>query len=164
MTIQDWGAVGEMIGAVAIMVSLVYVGLQIRQSTQASRAATNQAFSAQYGALIETMTRADFRDIFWRGIKGLGNLKEGELVAFMGYVGSLLRMWEAFYYQMQDGTFDDKIFKSWLVLFVDTFGNAGVREFWAIRKHQFSDDFVNFVEQHLEGKTPRTMYPEKVQQ
>lgn len=34
MTIQDWGALGEVIGAVAVVASLVYLAIQIRQNTQ----------------------------------------------------------------------------------------------------------------------------------
>ena len=29
MSLQDWGAIGELLGGVAIIVSLLYVGLQI---------------------------------------------------------------------------------------------------------------------------------------
>lgn len=160
MTLQDWGALGELVGGFAIIVSLVYVGLQIKQSAQASRAATRQSFSTQYGDLISTMTRADFRDIFWRGVDNLRNLEGSELAAFFGYLGSLFRMWESFFYQKQEGAFDNKIFESWVALLVDTFGNAGVREYWAIRKHQFSDEFVEFVDQQIATTEPRPMYPD----
>jgi hypothetical protein len=34
MTIQDWGAVGEIIGAFGVIASLVYLAVQIRQNTQ----------------------------------------------------------------------------------------------------------------------------------
>jgi hypothetical protein len=34
MTIQDWGALGEIVGAVAVVASLVYLAVQIRQNTQ----------------------------------------------------------------------------------------------------------------------------------
>jgi len=30
MTLLEWGAIGELIGGVAIIVSLIYVGLQIK--------------------------------------------------------------------------------------------------------------------------------------
>ncbi len=33
MTIQDWGALGEIIGAIAVVASLVYLAIQIRQNT-----------------------------------------------------------------------------------------------------------------------------------
>lgn len=38
MTIQEWGAVGELIGGIAIIVSLLYVGFQIRQSNRFAKA------------------------------------------------------------------------------------------------------------------------------
>ena len=47
MTLQDWGALGELIGGIAIIISLIYVGVQLNLSNKATRAATNQAFSAQ---------------------------------------------------------------------------------------------------------------------
>lgn len=34
MTIQDWGAIGEIVGAIAVVASLVYLAVQIRQNTQ----------------------------------------------------------------------------------------------------------------------------------
>ena len=32
MTLVEWGALGELIGGVAIIVSLIYVGVQIKDS------------------------------------------------------------------------------------------------------------------------------------
>ncbi len=43
MTLLEWGAVGELIGGIAIIVSLMYVGLQVRDSNREARAATIQA-------------------------------------------------------------------------------------------------------------------------
>ena len=34
MTIQDWGALGEIIGALAVVASLVYLAVQIRQNSR----------------------------------------------------------------------------------------------------------------------------------
>ena len=43
MSLQDWGAIGELLGGVAIIVSLLYVGLQIKHGNRETRAATLQA-------------------------------------------------------------------------------------------------------------------------
>ena len=37
MTIQDWGAIGEIVGAVGVLVTLVYLARQIRHSTEVSK-------------------------------------------------------------------------------------------------------------------------------
>ncbi len=43
MSLQDWGALGELVGGAAIIVSLLYVGLQIKHGNREARAATMQA-------------------------------------------------------------------------------------------------------------------------
>ncbi len=43
MSLQDWGAIGELLGGVAIIVSLLYVGLQIKHGNRETRANTLQA-------------------------------------------------------------------------------------------------------------------------
>ncbi len=42
MSIQDWGAIGEVLGAIAIFVTLIYLATQIRQSNAASRTSSRQ--------------------------------------------------------------------------------------------------------------------------
>ena len=43
MKLEKWGVIAEMVGAAAIVVSLVFVGMEIRSNTQAAQAATFQA-------------------------------------------------------------------------------------------------------------------------
>ena len=40
LTLAKLGAIGEILGGLAVIISLVYVGLQIRQSADASRHST----------------------------------------------------------------------------------------------------------------------------
>ncbi len=158
MTLMEWGAMGELVGGVAIIGSLIYVGLQVKQGTQASRAATSQAFSSQYSELLLRATGADFRDVFWRGIRGLEELKGSETASFMAWMASVMRTLESFYYQKKEGTFLAEIFDSWMIQFIDLFDNPGVREYWVLRKHQFSADFVSYFDEQLATVTPSQMY------
>jgi len=42
LTLADWANIGEIIGAIAVVISLVYVGVQIRENTEEMRAANRQ--------------------------------------------------------------------------------------------------------------------------
>ena len=42
MTLQDLGSIGELISAIAVIVSLAYLAIQIRQNTRVARATTLQ--------------------------------------------------------------------------------------------------------------------------
>ena len=46
MTIQDWGAIGELVGAFAVLATLIYLSLQIKQSSKTQRAQTHQQMSS----------------------------------------------------------------------------------------------------------------------
>lgn len=158
MTLQDWGALGELIGGVAIIVSLIYVGLQIRQSTQTSRAATSQAYTSQFISSVSKLLEPGFSDIFWRGLPGLHDLHGGERVAFVSYISIVLRMFESFYLQEQDGTFDSRLFGGWSATYFDLFANEGPREVLAIRKHLFNAQFIEFLQNRLASAAPKDMY------
>ena len=48
MTLQDWGAIGEVIGAVAVVVTLIYLTKQIRLNTQAMEEGRKLALAQTY--------------------------------------------------------------------------------------------------------------------
>ena len=139
MSLQDWGALGELIGGVAIIVSLLYVGLQIKQGTDATYAAANQSFSAQFADMILQISKSELRDIFWRGITGLKNLQGSENAAFMVLMAPIFRTYETFYFERTEGRYRSKMWDGYAAQSNDLYNNEGVREYWAIRKHQFSD-------------------------
>ena len=49
MTLQDWSNLAQLIGAIAVVISLFYVGYQIKGNTSAVRSATAQAVHDNYG-------------------------------------------------------------------------------------------------------------------
>ncbi len=158
MSLQDWGALGELIGGVAIIVSLIYVGLQVRQGTKATYAATSQSFSAQYSGIMLKLAEAEVREVYWKGLAGLKNLQGSENVAFMALMASIFRMYETFYFEQVAGRFKSNMFDSWMTQLVDLFGNDGVREYCDMRKHNFSIEFVSFVEEIAAESTAKSMY------
>ncbi len=62
MTIQDWGAIGEMIGAIGVVVTLIYLTKQIRQNTlamdEARKLALAQTYQMRSDALQSMIVRA----------------------------------------------------------------------------------------------------------
>ena len=42
MTIQDLGAIGELIASVGVVVSLIYLAVQVRQNTRGIRTSAHQ--------------------------------------------------------------------------------------------------------------------------
>ena len=160
MTLIEWGALGELIGGIAIIVSLLYVGTQIKQNTKAARAAASQAFISMHAEITLHISRTkDFRDIYWRGLGGLSALQGSETAAFGAWTIHTFRAWESFYYQWKEGVFEDQLWAGWQRQFGDLFGYPGIQEIWAIRRHQFSDEFCELVDKLIASETSTALYP-----
>ena len=43
--LQKWALIAEVIGAVAVVISLIFVGIELRSNTEATRAATREAIN-----------------------------------------------------------------------------------------------------------------------
>ncbi len=165
MPLDQFANIAEISAAVLVIVSLIYVGAQIKQNTKATVTSTSQAFSYQFSILVSQLTRGkEFTDIYWRGLSGLSNLQGSETVAFGAWVMQTFRTWESFYYQWRDGAFDDRMWLGWKAQFCDLFGYPGVREMWAIRSHQFSEEFREVVEQQIISAESKPLYASQAAQ
>jgi hypothetical protein len=158
MTLQDLGALGELVGGLAIIISLIYVGIQIRQSTAASRSSSAQAFSKQYSDLNQMLVDPDIRRIFALGQSGIDELELHERVGFMAVLSSISRTLESFYFEQREGGLKKELYEGWLIQFLDLLLTKGGSEFWELRRHQYTNDFVVFLEQRISTHTARQLY------
>lgn len=159
MTLLEWGALGELIGGIAIIVSLIYVGAQIKQNTKATMIATSQDFIHMHSELVSPISdRKEFRDIYWRGLQGLSNLKGSESAAFIAWIIQTFRAWESYWFQWQEGVFDDRLWRGWQAQFCDLFIHVGAQEAWSLRRHQLSKEFQEYVDQHVVGASSKPLY------
>ena len=67
MTIQDLGAVGEFIGGVAVLVTLIYLAMQIKQNTNVHASLIRQNFyDATQRMMLHAVESTEFMELFNR--------------------------------------------------------------------------------------------------
>ena len=75
---MDWiavGAISEIVGAVALVLTLAYLALQVNHATQAARrAATERAVDSVREWSMTLIDNPDVADTYWKGTEGLENL------------------------------------------------------------------------------------------
>ena len=158
MTFQDFGSLGDAVGGIAVIISLLYVAVQIKQNTKAVTAATSQAFIAGFQEVASCLLNSEFSKTYVRGLKGLASLQDHEKVGFVIFCINSFRLWESYYYQRKDDVFDARIWTGFTSQLHDLFSYQGVMEVWAIRKHQFSEEFQQFVETINKNRSEHSTY------
>jgi hypothetical protein len=147
----DWtiiGSVGELVGAGAVVVSLLYVGRQVRDSTTATRAEAYQALVAQLISvqamvaqderLSGALHRAAFDDA------SLTDFSNADSMSLTLLFASQARIYESLFKQVSEGVLDESALEmlSGLVILQ----SRAWAESWKRLRSTLDKDFVAYAE------------------
>jgi hypothetical protein len=146
MTLQELGGLGEFIAAVAVVISLAYLAVQIRRNTGAVRSATEQgqvdAHTRYLGFLVQD---PELIRLLQRGASG-EPLDKNESLRLGFFFDVLFAQTQAGYFHYREGTISSeqwqtlhRIAARWLLL-------AAVQAWWAREKGIFRDDFIQYID------------------
>ena len=107
-TIQDLGSLGELVGAVVVVASLIYIGLQVKQNTMATRSATMQAIFQNTSETWRATTLDLDRTTQFYKISKSDNPTGPERIFASAYVLQTLRAHENIFYQLKYGMLDER--------------------------------------------------------
>ena len=135
------GAIGEIVGATAVVATLVYLAVQIRNSTRIARSATRQSI-AETAMAMGTDLVAD-RDLATALLADLKNQEVDEVdwtrLMARNYVG--MRHYENIHYQYLSGMLEEDEWQGFRRNLKSILKWRSMREYWRNESQYFSDAF-----------------------
>lgn len=155
MKLEKWALMSEIIGAVAIVVSLVFVGVQLQSNTSATRSATaSAASSATSGWYIAMGTSAQASALFFNFMNDPDSLTPEERIQAVFAVHGILVAFQTSFILANEGTLDSQIKDTILEAIVVVKDKPSFQYYWEQRQAFFYDEFREYVEQLM--KVDRT--------
>ena len=141
------GAVGEAVGAIAVVVTLAYLAMQIRQNTDATRAASHHAVieALNQGNLAQARD-AELAQIWVSGLKDRGVLTEVERQRFDSLCLAYFHVFDSLWYSAKVGTAERDLLLSEEKGFVYLMDSSGVYDWWEANPYAFSPEFRDYME------------------
>jgi hypothetical protein len=147
MTLEQLALLAQIISAVAVIASLVFVGYQLRQGAKAARASSSMAHSATYHAIINViMEDGEFARIWRTTVEDPGGASEDEWVRFVAYVSALFRFYESSRVLWLHGQLDKEHWQNIEQQVINLGAQPGIRAWWKLRRHWHSSDFRDWFE------------------
>lgn len=147
---MDWtmvGAIGEVAGAAAVVVTLFYLARQVRESARQDRRVQYAQLNRDFLQLPSAVAHNEsFADVFFRGAVDPTSLSESERARFYSGVLITFRAVEALFHYHREGSIVDWGADSHRAAMIDLMGMPGFREYWKDRKHWFSMEFQREVD------------------
>ena len=155
MSLDDLGNIGELVAAIGVIASLIYLAVQIRQNTRSVRAATHH--SAMRGASETQNVLAQSNDaarVFRIGSREPGELTEDERLRFDSMLLSIFMWFEDAFFQYQQSMVDREYWEGRQRALLSQLKRPGTASWWTRRSHFFARSFVSYVNQLTQQAMP----------
>tara|TARA_B110000014_G_scaffold13525_1_gene9116 strand:+ start:184 stop:642 length:459 start_codon:yes stop_codon:yes gene_type:complete len=145
----------EIFGLISVIGSLIFVGVEISQNTQAVRGATHQAVFDQvseYYLFIASEERlADLAAMALTDDIKRNELSKGDRLRLDMLFMTGIRRVENIYMQHKNGILDDDAFK---MIGMDSYKSDYVVDIWNSWRSGFDSEFISFFEKLRDGDNP----------
>lgn len=143
------GNIGDFVGGIAVVVTLIYLAMQVRQNTRSTRLASMQStmLAAQNVAILPAQNR-ELARVVRVGLTAPDELDEDEFQQFRYYLMSLLRVHEDMFVQHRAGVIDDETWTARSSSLRTILSTPGGRRLWDSTR-AYRDDFKSWMEAEL---------------
>jgi hypothetical protein len=144
--LAEWAAVSEIIGTLAVVISLLFVGFNINKNTRVMHAANdNLLYEMQDAILNSVVESSDFASIYQRHLNE-GELTPVEELRMLIHGLRDLFMWELTYVRYQEGLFSSDQWNAWNKSYSIQFKSEFPNEWWEDSRDWVRDDFEAHVD------------------
>ena len=133
------GAIAESLGVIGVIVTVVYVGVQIRHNSQAVQGATEQSLMTQEMALYALV--AEHANVYRRGGEHIDQLDADEYVVYEHLVAAQMSQLYSAFVQFQRGLIPQSVWDAYTADWPDSILQIGFRHTWDRIKHGYPAEF-----------------------
>lgn len=150
MSWEALATISEIISAVAVVISLVYLAHEIRTSNEGVRQSAMQEMLESLNDLIgETSTDGQFAEIWIRGLAADESLSAVELVRFRSWLVRLFHVYARLEELKLTVKTDSWVDSATTKVRQELVGSPGVKQWWAQRQEMFPQPFRNMIEKEM---------------
>lgn len=161
MSLEQWSFLSQIISAVAVVASLVFVGIQLHHGARAVRGSASQAHSALYYEINASIIGDGELARIWReSLEDFDSQTPDAKVRFIALASSIFRFYESSRALWRLGQLDDEHWQMIERQATSFASQPGIKSWWKLRRQWHSAEFCDWYEALPEAGS-HTMYGEK---
>jgi len=146
------GAIAELLGAIGVIATLVYLSAQIRHNNEQLRGAATTAVYEYQRTLTEMLSEdQELYKIALRGNEDLSSLDSWEQQRFTIWCIHETGMWEMCHRLLKQGALDEELYLGKEAYWLQLHSSPGRREWWHTHSVMLNEGFYGDVSRQLES-------------
>ena len=159
MNLEQLANLGEFVGGIAVIASIVYLAIQIKQNTRSVKSATLATNTSNWGSMLINLASDDKSEAYLNGIAGKEDISAKHLLQFVQVARAMFVSFETQHYQYLNGAMDKDIYLGYERACRDQLlVYPGFQFVWQITRAGFSPAFIKLVDKLISEIGPEESY------
>ena len=140
-------AISQLVSSIAVVLSVLYLGLQVHRSTRVAKLATQDAAATALRDVTKPLMENAELERIWRvGLEDLSALSVEDRARFFHAAYQFLKAFETIHFHYVCGLMDKQLWDGWHGLLRHYIIAPGIAHYWSLRPDVFSERFRKFVD------------------
>ena len=149
------GAIGEIVGAFAVVATLLFLSVQVRQNSRSLRMSTRSRATETFSNVLSTAQDPAVAEAAVRALLGFDSLKPTEQLQIASLNLRVWRVVEDVYFQYREGDLDADTWAEHETYLLDMFQYDHNCKMYEQRKSWLDPRFVEYIDSKLAGHTQK---------
>jgi CO/xanthine dehydrogenase Mo-binding subunit len=146
MDLAQLALIGEFLGGLSVLLTMVYLAVQVRGNTRAMHSnIAQQTHDTITNVYMDMAKDEDLNRIFRSGISDLAGLSEQDSARFYAACTAGMYICENLLYQTRTGSADPEMANTFMLGFSANFHSPGFKSFWQERSFIFTKEIQEWV-------------------
>ena len=149
MQLEQLAYVSEIVGAIAILVSIVFLAIEVRRNTNESKRHSVEDATSHRNRFVRMIASdKELADLVGRGLTGEG-LSTGQWFRFNMFLYAIFVEFELNQRKYRTGDMDQDLSEAWLEAYRWWLQFPGVRTWWSNEPAGYTDEFRKYVDSQI---------------
>jgi hypothetical protein len=149
MTLSDLASIGSLVSGMAVLVSLVYLSLQVKQAERNQQASIRSERTSRIIDLFTGSSELSIAEAVEKGMRGYGDMSATQVFQFTSYASARFFNAEDSFYQHREGLLKEYNIDSVTNGLRTSFASPGMRAVYKRNRSMFGREFTEFADQLL---------------
>ena len=153
MSLTDLAALGSFVSAVAVLISLIYLSLQVKQAERNQQSSIRATRVTRIVDIMMGLADPSLADAVTKASEGAKDVSDQQIRQFTFYCGARFHNAEDSFNQFQEGLLNQRAFDSLVAGLKNSLAQPGMRVFYRRYRAALGKDFADLVDKLL-AETP----------
>lgn len=149
MSLDALGNIGDFIGGIAVIATLIYLAVQVRQNTSALRTASRQEIVSGFREHNRLMFFPGVDDALMAGLRRYPDLPKAEKSNFGNLINDHALFFQGVFALRESGTLEEETYEAYLQIFSAWVITPGGAAWWAEISPLYTQRMVSAVDQRI---------------